>query len=339
MANDSQKDSEDDNAPNGGGAPHESVPSYAVVEEVKTEVRSMASTEQAITDPRDNQTEFGLGFPLSVDANAIRDFVNERGITRIVHFTPFPGLVGILSLGKVLSRRAMESFSYTNPDSKFVSLFGYNDPERHDMKLNCINMSIEHINADLFWAFKERDHCKEPWCILEFDPGCLQTKGTRFSISNAASRFVRDYGTGTGIDSLKTLFYKDIHQATFLPERMLSAFIPELKRRYQKLALERPDGFPDNWTTDEQAEVLIPNELSVEHLRGIVFRSEEDKRNALARLDRGDLPGLNQLRDKFKVNHYDFESRGVALRSIWIAAARRHKAEVEGQTKSVSTSK
>ncbi len=218
-------------------------------------------------------------FPFSREAMAIREFVTNRGITRVVHFTSFPGLVGILSLGKVLSRKAMERYRSQNPNSNLYYLFGCNDSGRWDMKLDYINMSVEHINAKLLWKFQMDDSGTErnPWCILEFAPLCLEMAGVLFSISNAASNFVREKGVAAGKLGLERMFYQSLRQVFALSESDLVS----LQERYPLMALTRSATIPPKFPTDKQAEVLIPKELSVDLLCGIVFETEADKNYVL----------------------------------------------------------
>ena len=259
-------------------------------------------------------------FPFSREAMAIRGVVTDRGITRVVHFTSFPGLVGILSLGKVISRNAMELYKSKNPNSNLCYCFDCNDSGRWDMKLDYINMSVEHINAKLLWKFQKDDSGTErnPWCILEFSPLCLEMDGVLFSISNAASNFVRKCGVGKGVFGLQRMFYQSLCQSFALSESDLAL----LKEKYQLLALERSTTIPMNYPTDEQAEVLIPKELSVNLLCGIVFQTEEDKNYVLSYLAKCGIA----IHEKWhiRVSSVDFMERKSAQNhakvSLYLAA-------------------
>ncbi len=250
-------------------------------------------------------------FTFSREAMAIRGFMTERGVTRIVHFTSFPGLVGILSLGKVLSRKAMELYRSQNPNSNLCYFFGCNDSGRWDMKLDYINMSIEHINAKLLWKFQMDDSGTErnPWCILEFAPLCLEMEGVLFSISNAASNFVRKYGVCGGVFGLQRMFYQSLCQSFALSESDLAP----LTDKYPSLALKRSTTIPMHYPTDEQAEVLIPNELPLEFLRGIVFQTETEKQYVMDRLPQWGIRIGSNVQIKVSIQDFCKRKQEVAL--------------------------
>lgn len=230
-------------------------------------------------------------FPLADDADRIRKFANERGITRVVHFTSFKNLVGIFKSGKLLSRLklAMSGGEW----------FHANDLNRWDGRLNYINTSIERINVSLFRAMEKRGwesgHDLGFWCILEFDPVCLEKRNVLFSVDNAASTFVRRCGTHMGINGLSAMFAETVTTGR------------QVEGQTQVYSIQRSYALPLNWTTADQAEVLIPEELPIQLLNGIVFQSEYEKGKAIDGLN---AHGVVVPKDvQFRVDRRMFESK------------------------------
>ena len=83
----------------------------------------------------------------SPDANAIMDFVKCRGITRLVHFTPFLNLCGMFNRGGIWPRAKLEDYNKENPDEDMMAYINWNDKLRLDGRNDCINLSIQRINS------------------------------------------------------------------------------------------------------------------------------------------------------------------------------------------------
>lgn len=240
---------------------------------------------------RPSRFEAAYWFPLADDADGIRKFVEKRKIGRIVHFTSFKNLIGILMNGKLLSRKMLES--------RNGEWFHANDPSRLDGHLNYINASIERINVFLFNRMVERGKelgvDLEPWCILEIDPICLEKRDVLFTVDNAASTFIRKCGTRGGLNGLSEMFAETVMTGRQLEGLTLIHKIP------------RSSTLPLNWTTTPQAEVLIPGELSIQLLDGIVFQSEDDKKKAIDWLNEC---GVTVPKDiPFRVDKWMFEGK------------------------------
>lgn len=218
-------------------------------------------------DVRPSRFEAYIWSDSVADAGKIHTFVKERGISRVVHFTSFPNLVSILRRGKLLSVSEM-----VNNGIEYIA----NDERRLDGGGH-INVSIERINASLFAAMecraKENGRDLEPWCILEIDPICLEKQGVYFTVDNAASNYARFHGRGTGLDGLSKMF-----------EKTIDSMRPKVDGQNEPHVIQREDGMPRCWPTSKQAEVLIPDELPVQLLYGIVFRYNNDKELAERKL-------------------------------------------------------
>lgn len=242
---------------------------------------------------RPSRFEPVLWFPLADDADGIRKFVEKRKIGRIVHFTSIKNLIGIFKNGKLLSRMMLESSN--------GEWFHANDSNRWDGHLNYINASIERINVFLFNEMVKRGEEQEvdlkPWCILEIDPICLEKRDVLFTVDNAASRFIRKCGTRGGLDGLSKMFAETVMTGRQFEGYTLIRKIP------------RSSTLPLNWTTTPQAEVLLPGELSIQLLDGIVFQSEDDKKKAIDRLNECGVVVPKDI--PFRVDKWMFEGKIV----------------------------
>jgi DNA-directed RNA polymerase subunit RPC12/RpoP len=241
-------------------------------------------------------------FERSSDADAIRSFVVQRGISRIVHFTSFPSLVAILKTGQLMSRLEMDRYRMTHPDDVICQNFHSNDEGRWDKRLECINMSIERINTRLLWTMQQRQENvgRDPWCILEVDPTCIEKAGVLFTVANAASRYVRLHGTASGIDGLAAMFADTIVSGKQTETHETETYT--VTRSYKS---------PRNRPTDPQAEVLVPGALSIEMLDGIVFKSVSDRDYAKSKLMK-DFPILREI--PLKVCASDFDDKPKSRR-------------------------
>lgn len=241
-------------------------------------------------------------FERSLDADAIRHFVTDREITKVVHFTSFPSLLGIFRTGMLMSRQAMDEYRREKGDGGVCELFHANDEERWDNRLGYINTSIQSINSKLLWSMQQRSENanREPWCVLEFDPVCLEKDGVLFTVSNAASKYVREHGTTLGMDGLSAMFASSIISGRQTVDHATETYT--VTRQYEA---------PKNCPTDSQAEVLIPGTLSIQLLDGIVFKTSADRDYAMAKL-RPEFPIINEI--PFKVSAQEFNGNKDAQR-------------------------
>jgi hypothetical protein len=179
-----------------------------------------------------------------------KEIIRTREINEIVHFTMNNGLVGILDTGAVLSRQRL-------PDRKRLE---------HIMKLNCkvrydpqwidyVNLSIGGINVDFFKASKVWHPPQDAlWCILSFEPEIMAHKGVYFATTNNRYSGVTQ---SSGAEGLEALYAKRIH-------RYLSNYTTRTSMH-------------KSWEpTCPQAEVLYPQQLSLDYLKAIYFPSEEE---------------------------------------------------------------
>lgn len=174
---------------------------------------------------------------LKVD-NKVKDFIQERNIKSLYHFTKADNLHGILRNG-LLSRKTMNENGIS---------YLYNDNNRLEGRLEANCLSIGFPNYKMFYKYRMRDKDCE-WCILELSPKILYEKECLFCIENAASKSEtrRMDEDKKGIRGLERLY------------------LNENLRREAKL---RPD-----FTTNPQAEVLVLDDIGTEYIEKIYFES------------------------------------------------------------------
>jgi hypothetical protein len=192
----------------------------------------------------------------------IKAEVQRRGITRLCHFTPSRNLGQILSgkSGVLATRRLKEDERY---------IFAPTDLERLDRHTEHISCSIEYPNAWYFDRARSRETLFRDWTVLFIDSKYLWKDGARFCPRNAAASFGREVGSGPSV-----------FEKLFAPE-VAGAY----GRKYSRSSLT-----PNYCVTDEQAEVLIPDEIALEDILGFAVHSVEQAKNELVRLKLMGIP-------------------------------------------------
>src|SRR5882762_5509183 len=113
-------------------------------------------------------------------AQEVREFIQERGITEVLHFTTNLGLLGILTTRQLKSRALLETDQYL----EFI--FTPNAAIRRDKPWSDhVSLSISRANPS-FFEISQRWHQLEHiwWCILSFDPEILTHDGGWFVTTN-----------------------------------------------------------------------------------------------------------------------------------------------------------
>ena len=186
----------------------------------------------------------------------IAKFLREQGIDSTLHFTTNRGLVGVLASGKLLSRsrlsneKLLEYVLHVNAARRPEAAADFDKSENW---LDFVNLSISEINTR-FYAVSRRWHNSADvwWCILEFDSEILMHEGVYFATTNNSYELCE---RGTGIDGLQTLFADRVS-------------------RKAGWSVSRHGRSP-NLPTCEQAEVLYPQPVSIDHLRRIYVQDAE----------------------------------------------------------------
>jgi hypothetical protein len=180
----------------------------------------------------------------------------SREITRLCHFTPSRNLGHIAAIGAgVLSTSKLQE------DERAV--LNQTDLERLDGHPDHICCSIEYPNAWYLDRARSKERIFKDWVVLLLSPWLMLREGTLFSPRNAAAG--RGWHLTPGVNGF------------------LNMFAPEIAGAYGK-TFERGATHLASVPTDQQAEVLIPDQIAKEDILGIAVKSEEQARNELLRL-------------------------------------------------------
>ena len=165
----------------------------------------------------------------------MKNFIIERGITSLYHFTFFDNLKNILEKG-LLTRKTMDRYHIP---------YEYNDNFRMDERLDATSLSISFPNYKMF--YKCRQNSQKLFCVIELDPSILYEKECIFCIENAASRNekLRSNYEKVGRNGIEQLFYDN-----------------NLRKRL---------GISKNYTTNPQAEVLVIDDIEVKYIKNVFF--------------------------------------------------------------------
>ncbi|MBX3747810.1 MAG: DUF4433 domain-containing protein [Verrucomicrobiae bacterium] len=197
---------------------------------------------------------------------SIRAKVTMRGISRLCHFTPSRNLVHIAT-----DPNGVLSAVRLRKDEKAV--FNATDLRRLDGFPDHVCCSVQYPNAWYFRKARGNESLFADWVVLLLRPDALWKAGTRFSARNAAA----NYGSGVaeGERAFDSMFAQSVIGA------------------YGK-TFTRTAEHPAWLTTDQQAEVLIPDRVAGEDILGIAVASEAQAKREHARLEQlhADIPRI-----------------------------------------------
>ncbi len=185
--------------------------------------------------------------------------ISERGIEHLIHFTPTINLLSIFEQSKILSRALLEQFDIDQTD--IFDYIEFIDEIRYDDK-NFINLTIQHPNSYLFSHFREKtkNDVYINWCVLKIDKKYIYQIDTLFSVTNAANSYNKRNVRVTGdINKFQMMFANSLQIVTSYNSRTVSRNC--LKSKYP---------------TDEQAEILVKNEISISDILQVCFKDEND---------------------------------------------------------------
>lgn len=189
----------------------------------------------------------------------LRKEVNKRRIEYLIHFTPTINLLSIFEQGKLLSRALLEQFDIDQTD--IFDYIEFTDDIRFDDK-SFINLSIQHPNSFLFNRFQQKTSNENHinWCVLKIDKKYIYYHNTLFSVTNAAnSHNKRNIGITGGVNKFRQMFAEALQIVTSYNSRTISR-----------------NGLKSKYPTDEQAEVLVKNEISISDILQVCFKDEKD---------------------------------------------------------------
>ena len=193
--------------------------------------------------------------------------IRQRKIEYLIHFTPTINLLSIYDQGKLLSRTLLEQFDIEQTD--IFDYIEFTDEIRFDDK-NYINLSIQHPNSFLFNRFQQKtiNMIHIQWCVIKINPKYIYHQDTLFSVTNAANSYnKRQIGITGDIEKFKKMFDEQIQVVTSYNSRVVSR-----------------NGLLTKYPTDEQAEVLVKNEIPISDFLQICFRNESELNSTKASL-------------------------------------------------------
>lgn len=191
----------------------------------------------------------------------IADEIDERGISEVLHFTTNRGATGVLHNRFLMARPRLDADKYLR---HVLQLNWENRPEvdaffdKSENWINFVNLSVSEINARLFRLSRDRHTASGLWwCILGFDPEIMTHDGVWFATTNNGyDACIR----GNGQQGLHALFTPRVQR--------------KARGRYGPWSISR-GGRSAELPTCEQAEVLYPDQLSLEYLRKIYVVEDE----------------------------------------------------------------
>jgi ssDNA thymidine ADP-ribosyltransferase, DarT len=185
--------------------------------------------------------------------------ISDRGIEHLIHFTPTINLLSIFEQDKLLSRALLEKFDIDQTD--IFDYIEFTDDIRFDDK-SFINLSVQHPNSFLFNRFREKtkNDVHINWCVLKIDKKYIYQTDTLFSITNAANSHNKRNVRVTGdIGKFQMMFANSLQIVTSYNTRTISR-----------------NGLKTKYPTDEQAEVLVKNEIAISDILQVCFKDDKD---------------------------------------------------------------
>lgn len=210
----------------------------------------------------------------------------RRGITRLCHFTKSVNLVHILDAREIRAKDQLEQ-----------SADGYRptDDRRLDGHRTHVSCSVEYPNIWYLDHARKRDPNFRDWMVLTLDVELLGKPGVKYSPHNAARG--HGAGIGEGMDAFTSLFETEV---------------------IGKERFARGEAHPDWWPTDDQAEVLVPAPISLDHVQHVIVTDEEQAALELFRLQQSWETRLSE--PLFAIAPTLFDKREL---SEWVRSGRR----------------
>lgn len=186
---------------------------------------------------------------------SIRREAEDRGITRLCHFTPSRNLAHVAS-----DPRGLLASRHLEADEKAV--FNPTDVERFDGHPDHLCCSIQYPNAWYFRTARGKERLFRDWVVVFIKSHYLWRVGTKFCPRNAAAGYGKSVGEGSA--AFRGLFAQSV----------------EGNRTYA-----RGQHHPDFLPTDEQAEVLVPDVIRHDDVIGVAVRDQAQAKREIVRLE------------------------------------------------------
>lgn len=195
--------------------------------------------------PTDAEEHFApIAMAESARRKDLHDYITGRGVIGLRHFTRRENLQSILTHG-LLPKSTLNEMGV-----KYVA----NDDLRLD-GIDGVCLSVSFPNYKLFWSFRAPDNKPLDWVVLDLSPGVVRGKLCIFNARNAAhnSMSKQPIEERTRIGALAEMFY----------DQMLRS----------RLSL------PDDYTTDPQAEIVVPERIDPELIDNVLFNLPDTPHN------------------------------------------------------------
>ncbi|WP_028470242.1 DarT ssDNA thymidine ADP-ribosyltransferase family protein [Neptunomonas japonica] len=179
----------------------------------------------------------------------ISEVVSSRNIKEVVHFSTNKGLIGILATRHLKARNLL------NNDQYLEFILKKNSKYRSDPNwVNYISLSITKMNT-IFFSYCSEWHDDIKWCAICFSPSILEDEGVIFTTTNN--------------------IYKSSVKRAEGSEGLSAMFGSPIRSRYTSV-IDRSRSDPENMPTDIQAEVLYPEQISIDYIERIIVRTDDD---------------------------------------------------------------
>lgn len=177
----------------------------------------------------------------------IAQFLKERNITTLLHFTDRKNLFKILTYG-LLSRKILDELQWN---------YSFNDTVRADWRTDCISLSISKINEYLLKRFIANKTIAE-YVIIEIDATMLYRENNKriYCQTNAATAHSNK---GGNLENLKAMFDNEVSYCTSSEPRTFNRQAQNKK---------------DNETTDSQAEILWADWVNPNYINGYYLNNQ-----------------------------------------------------------------
>ena len=186
--------------------------------------------------------------------SSIQKEAEDRGITRLCHFTPSRNLGHIAS-----DPRGLLASHHLKDDEK--TIFNPTDVERLDGHADHLCCSIQYPNAWYFRTARGKEMLFRDWVVVFIKSRYLWQAGTKFCPRNAAAGHGRSVREGTA--AFVGLFAQSVEgHRPYVRGPRHPAFLP----------------------TDEQAEVLVPDLIRHDDVIGVAVRHEAQAKRESAAL-------------------------------------------------------
>lgn len=193
---------------------------------------------------------------------SLHTILTNRKITETLHFTTNRGLIGSLASNSLLSRPLLGEDAYLRHVLQLNSSVRPEESELFDKSadwIRFVNLSISEINRR-FLDVSRQWHTNDDvwWCILSFSSTIMTHDGVWFTTTNNGyDRCER----GKNEEGLEALFVQNVARKSH--------------GYYGRPWSVQRCGRDNHLPTCEQAEVLYPERLSLEHLQTVYVEQDD----------------------------------------------------------------